>query len=75
MKNKRRLELNKQPTLHHRKPRHLGGGNDARNVAVIRRSHHEAWHTLFEDFTVEKIVALLNEKYIDPDYEICWRKK
>jgi hypothetical protein len=59
---------------HHRKPQSLGGGNGD-NVSELPRSKHEAWHTLFRDFSPERIAEEINERYLDPDWEMVAVKK
>ena len=59
---------------HHRKPQSLGGGN-GNNVSELPRSKHEAWHTLFRDFSPERIAEEINERYLDPDWEFVAVKR
>ena len=58
----------KQITRHHRKPRKLGGTSDARNISLITREKHEAYHLLVNHQDVHEICRILNESFIDPDY-------
>jgi hypothetical protein len=64
-------------TLHHRKPTSIGGSRrDKRNLSWIIRIQHRAWHILFSNHTAETICAIINEKFLDPDYEfVCQRRK
>ena len=63
-------------TLHHRKPTSIGGSKrDRRNHSYIQHIKHCAWHTLFSNHTAETIIRMINEKYIDPDYEIICKKR
>ena len=60
---------------HHRKPRSIGGKNDARNISYIPRTHHDAWHLLFQNWPAQKIAERINHWFLDPDYEIVVRRK
>jgi len=60
---------------HHRKPRSLGGRDDAQNISILPRTNHQAWHTITSNHTPETIAAIINEKYLDPDYEFICQKK
>lgn len=64
-----------QMNSHHRKPTSIGGTSEDRNISYVNRKQHEAWHTLFSNHTAPTIVAIINEKWIDPDYEIIVRRK
>jgi hypothetical protein len=60
-------------TLHHRKPTSIGGSiYGKRNHSFLPIAQHEAWHTIFSNLEAHTICALINEKYLDPDYKfIC----
>lgn len=60
---------------HHRKPVSLDGSDDGRNISIIPKHSHEAWHTLFSNHTPETICAIINEKYLDPDYVLVCTKR
>jgi len=62
-------------STHHRKPRSIGGGNDDRNLSSLSVSKHRAWHTITQNWDVYRIARELNERYIDPDYELVVFKK
>lgn len=62
-------------TKHHKKPKSIGGTNAVQNISHVPEAQHEAWHLLFSNMTVPTIVAILNEKWIDPDYEITARRR
>ena len=75
MKKKNR-DYNHQLTLHNRKPTSIGGSRHGkRNHSRVTRIQHQAWHTLFSNHTAQTIVSIINEKWIDPDYEIICVKK
>jgi len=78
MSNKTREERKRgqELTLHHRKPTSIGGSKrDRRNHSYVQHIKHCAWHTLFSNHTAETIIRIINEKYIDPDYEVVCRKR
>jgi hypothetical protein len=64
-------------TLHHRKPTSIGGSKrDKRNHSYVQHIKHCAWHTLFSNHSAQTIAYIINEKFLDPDYEfICQRKE
>lgn len=76
-KTREERKLGQQLTLHHRKPTSIGGSkNDKRNHSYIQHIKHNAWHILFSNHSAQTIAFMINEKYIDPDYEfICVRKE
>lgn len=61
-------------SMHHRKPRSLGGVTSARNTVWMTRKRHQAWHTLFDNWGVQRIEDEMNQM-IDPDYEVIIRRK
>lgn len=60
---------------HHRKPRSLGGGNDKENISVVCRDKHDAWHRLFKNHPPERIALIINNVWLDPEFEFVVRKK
>lgn len=73
MKKKIRSEV--KLSLHHRKPTSIGGSrHNKRNHSMLPIKQHEAWHTLFSNLKAETICALMNEKYLDPDYKFVCNK-
>jgi hypothetical protein len=63
-------------TRHHRKPTSIGGTSEKRNLSHIPRGQHEAWHLIFSNHTAETICAIINEKYLDPDYKfVCVKRR
>lgn len=55
---------------HHRLPKSLGGGNESRNISHLPVNRHQAWHTLFQNFSADRIAAEINDRYLDPDYQL-----
>ena len=64
-----------QLTQHHRKCRINGGKSNKRNISIIPRKQHQAWHIITGTLQPEEIAKLLNEIYLDPDYEFKCIKK
>lgn len=62
-------------TVHHRKPRSIGGTDDTRNLSYITDRKHKAWHTLFQNKRADQIVWELNNVYLDPDYVVVLKEK
>jgi len=57
-------------TKHHRVPRARNGTDDARNIALIPNRIHTRYHALFGIMTPFDIANMLNEHFIDPDYQL-----
>jgi len=63
-------------TRHHRKPRSEKLNNDPTNISVVPEKQHNAWHSLFYDFKPERIVSIINNVWLDPDYKFfVYRKR
>ena len=57
---------------HHRKPRSLGGSNCEGNLSLVKATKHDAWHRLFKNFDAVTICSIINDKWLDTDFEfIC----
>lgn len=66
----------RKQSRHHRKPASLGGQGNAENISVVNPMKHRAWHLLFENKSAEEIAKIINEVWIDPDYElVCCRRE
>lgn len=59
----------KHSSIHHRKPRSLNGASTPENLSIVEESEHRAWHTLFQNYTPQKIAKIINQKWLDPEYE------
>lgn len=70
----RKRQQNKR-TTHHRKPKSIGGTNEERNISYVRDKEHQAYHLLFSNKTPYEISKILNDTWIDPDYELIVKKK
>jgi hypothetical protein len=53
---------------HHRKPRSRGGNSKARNISLVTREKHEAWHLLFRNASPYQIAEIINAIWLDADY-------
>jgi hypothetical protein len=61
---------------HHRKPKSVGGKTTARNISRIPINRHQSWHTLFDNKHPDEIAEIINDIYLDPDYEfVCIRRE
>lgn len=61
----------KHPKLterHHRLPRSRGGTNDASNVSIVDRRHHQAWHLLVGNMTAQEAARMLSDTWIDAEF-------
>jgi hypothetical protein len=45
---------------HHRDPKSLGGSDDDRNISIVIKSEHKAWHNLFDNLPVLDVFRLFN---------------
>jgi len=67
-----RKQKNRERSIHHRKPRSIGGGNNTDNLIDVPVTKHRAWHTLFENLTAVFICRLINDVWLDTDYKfVC----
>lgn len=65
---------------HHRLARSLGGRNTTpkgrNNISVVQLDQHEAFNILFTgNPTPERICSVLNETWVNPDYEVKFISK
>ena len=58
---------------HHKKPKSLGGGCTMGNMLRCDHRKHQAFHLLFQNWEVPRIVEELN-RWIDPDWQITARR-
>jgi hypothetical protein len=61
-------------STHHKKCVSNGGTNNPQNLSMVREKDHQAWHRLFQNWSVPDIVDELNSVWIDPDYRISFTK-
>ncbi len=65
-------------TKHHKKPKHLGGKSNKRNLSLLSPLQHTSWNILtnYNQLLPHQIAEVINEKYLDPDYKfICVKRK
>jgi hypothetical protein len=55
---------------HHRLPRSQGGTGHARNISIVCPQKHAAYHRLFQNYLPPQVAAILNEVWIDLDWEL-----
>lgn len=55
---------------HHRKMRCNGGTNDPKNMSIVPHNKHVAFHILFGDNNTQQIANVLNEIWIDPEFQL-----
>lgn len=68
-------KVNQELTKHHRKCKKNGGSDNPKNISMLPRIKHEAWHTLTGHMHPEDIAVLFNSHFLDPDYQfICVKK-
>jgi hypothetical protein len=60
---------------HHRRCRSNGGSNAKSNLSFVKSNQHRAYHLLFQNFQAPRIAQLLNEVWIDPDWELVARRR
>ena len=60
---------------HHRKPTSIGGTDDPHNISFVPYNQHNAWHLLFSNMTAQTICAIINEKWLNPEYEFVCRRR
>lgn len=58
------MKVNGSYTIHHRKPKSLGGDDGAHNLVKVPRSHHKAWHALFDNYRPDQILQKIQEYWI-----------
>lgn len=66
----KRLGIPKQMSRYHRKTKSRNGTDANYNISIVPKTWHEAYHTLFGDFTPQEVARLLNEVWIDPGWKM-----
>jgi len=69
------MKIKGNTSKHHRKPQSQGGDDSERNISVVNQGKHEAWHRLFSNLHPEIIAIIINQVYLDPDYEFIVRER
>lgn len=57
-------------TRHHRLAKSEGGSNLPQNISMVPKHKHRAYHLLFGVATAHIVAEILNEKWIDPEFEL-----
>lgn len=65
---KRKRRTTQPVERHHRRPSSRGGTGHVRNISMVRRSEHRAFHLLFGNMLADEVAAMLTDTWIDPDY-------
>lgn len=60
---------------HHRRPRSLGGKNTDENMSHVSVAKHRAWHTLFRNYTPHQIAKIINDIWLDPEFEFTVERR
>jgi len=61
---------------HHRKSKANKGKSNKENISIVCQCKHMAWHRLFNGrLTVLEIAKIINETWIDGDYELVVRRR
>ncbi len=60
---------------HHRKCLSNGGSDMSFNISNVSIVKHRAWHTLFANCTPQEICKIINNIWLDTDYEFLCRRK
>ena len=71
------LGIEGQYNWHHRRPKILNGSGklSSPNMVKVKVVKHRAWHTLFGTNTPQKIADIINETWLDNDWELIARRK
>lgn len=66
----------KKPTSwHHRKCKSHGGDSSPGNLVQVPDKKHQAWHLLFQNHPVSVIANIINQTWLDPDFELIVRRR
>ena len=57
-------------TIHHRRPKSTGGGDEPENLSKVETRHHVAWHKLFKNYGPVSIAAAINKTWLDPEWRM-----
>ena len=74
---RRKKPRNIDENWHHRKPKKLGGSGKlgSPNMVLVSVIKHRAWHCLFLTKTPKDIARIINETWLDPDWEMVAVRK
>src|SRR4051794_10390094 len=54
---------------HHRRPKSHRGETSPENILPVPVHHHRAWHLLFRNHEPQTIASIINQLWLDPEYE------
>lgn len=60
---------------HHRRAKADKGSNDPHNISIVPEAHHRAFHNLFGLGKPHDVAKILNDTWIDPDFELIVRRR
>lgn len=60
---------------HHKKCKSNGGDNSKQNLSSVSRKAHTHWHALFYNLEAEGIAKVINETWLDPEWELVARRR
>ena len=64
-----------KPSVHHRRCRSNGGGEEGSNLVTVHTFLHRSWHNLFQNKLPPEICDIINDVWGDPRYKfICVRR-
>lgn len=71
----KKRDKKKHHNWHHRRPRSLGGDSSDRNMIQVDAAKHIAWHQLFRNYNPIQIAIIINNVWLDSDWELVARRK
>lgn len=69
------MKRDKTITKHHRKPKSLGGEDRDFNISMVNDKKHQSWHNLFDNKEPHEIAKIINNIWLDPDFEFIVRRR
>jgi len=60
---------------HHRKMRSHGGSNHPSNISLVKPKRHAAFHLLFANWGIRRIVDELNNVWLDPEFQLVVKRR
>lgn len=56
-------------SLHHRRPRSGGGGENSDNLVWCPQNKHRSWHVLFQNWSPQRIAEEINRNWLDTRFK------
>lgn len=69
------MEKIRRTNRHHRRSRARGGDTSPRNLVEVDERHHQAFHLLFPNTHPQEVARILNEIWLDPDWQMTAVRK